>query len=98
MLKGGAKHELSGMENEGHVIPRLDHLSEIGHILPYVYKRPARIAEHQNLRPKMNVHARGLDTALSQWIDHNAPLVDLFPYRSVAQYHSCNSCPLSVCG
>ena len=74
VLKGGAEHELSRMENEGHVIPRLYHLGEIGHVLPYVDVRSARVAKHQYLRPQVNVHARRLNAPLPQRIDNDTPL------------------------
>ena len=88
-----AQHELAGMEDEGDILSRFDHLGKIGHILPNVDIRSARVAEYQNLRAEMDVYACRLNTAFSQGVDDNATLVDLFTDRAVAQYHAYDSCP-----
>ena len=93
VFKRGAEHELSGVEDKRRILSRFDHLSEIGHVFPNIDVGAARVLEHQNLWTEMDVDAGGLNTAVAQRIDDDAAFVDLFSYRSVAQYHAVSPTP-----
>ena len=85
MLHGAAQHELARVQHERVVVPDRDDLREPFAHRAYVYVRHSVVPEHQQITIQVQVHAGGLDAALSQRLDNNPTLRQLLTvsiYRS----------------
>lgn len=87
MLQRTAEDELARVQHEGVIVTDRHQLGEPLRVLADIDVGHAVVAKDQDVSVEVQVHGGGLDAAIGQRLDDDAPPGNLFADGDVTKYH-----------